>query len=55
MFSNRCREHLNVADETALQQMWQPLEVVIKLQLLVPVVIVYAIAPGRFTNTVLTR
>ncbi len=51
MFSKRCREHLKEADETALQHMRHSLGVAIKLQLLVPVVIFHAIAPGIFTKT----
>lgn len=51
MFSKRCRDHLKQADETALQHMRHSVGVAIKLQLLVPVVIIHAIAPGIFTKT----
>jgi len=51
MFSKRCREHLKAAAETALQHMRHSLGLAIKLQLLVPVVIIHAIAPGIFTKT----
>jgi TRAP-type C4-dicarboxylate transport system permease large subunit len=51
MLSKRCREHLKEADESALQHMRHSLGVAIRLQLLVPVVIIHAIAPGIFTKT----
>ena len=51
MISKQCREHLKEVNETALQHMWHSLGVAIKLQLLVPVVIVHAIAPRFFTKT----
>jgi hypothetical protein len=51
MISKQCREHLEEVDETALQHMWHSLGVAIKLQLLVPVVIVHAVAPRFFTKT----
>ena len=38
-------------NETALQHLWHSLVVAIKLQLLVPVVIMHAIAPRFFTTT----
>ncbi|MDG1164653.1 MAG: DUF6356 family protein [Porticoccaceae bacterium] len=51
MFSKRCSEHLKEADKTALQHMRHSLGVAIRLQLLMPVVIIHAIAPGIFTKT----
>jgi hypothetical protein len=51
MLSKQCREHLEEVNETALQHMWHSLGVAIKLQLLVPVVIVHAVAPRFFTKT----
>ena len=51
MFSRWCREHLKELYEPALQHMEDSLGVAIQLQLLVPVVIVHAIATGFFTKT----
>ncbi len=51
MISKQCREHLEEVNETAFQHMCHSLGVAIKLQLLVPVVIVHAVAPRFFTHT----
>ena len=51
MLSKQCREHLEEVNETALQHMWHSIGVAIKLQLLVPIVIVHAVAPRFFTKT----
>lgn len=51
MISQRCKDHLEEVNETALQHLWHSLVVAIKLQLLVPVVIMHAIAPRFFTTT----
>ena len=51
MFSKECREHLNEGRETGLEHMLSTLKVAIKLQLLVPALIIHSIAPRFFTRT----
>ena len=51
MFSKECREHLNEVQETGLEHMLSALKVAIKLQLLVPALIIHSIAPRFFTLT----
>ena len=51
MFSKECREHLNEVQETGLEHMLSALKVAIKLQLLVPALIIHSIAPRFFTRT----
>lgn len=51
MFSKRCREHLAEVDESGLQHMRSALRTAIKLQVLVPVLIIHSIAPRCFTHT----
>ena len=51
MFSKECREHLNEVQETGLEHMLSTLKVAIKLQLLVPALIIHGIAPRFFTRT----
>jgi len=54
MLSKQCKLHLQEVNETPLQHMWQALKIAIKLQLLVPVVLVHAVAPRFFTKTATT-
>ena len=51
MFSKECREHLNEVEETGLEHMLSALKVAIKLQLLVPALIIHSLAPRFFTRT----
>ena len=51
MFSKRCKAHLEEVGETGLQHMGKSLAVAVKLQLLVPALIIHAIAPRFFTKT----
>ena len=51
MLSNKCKLHLKEVDETGLQHMLHALWVAVKLQLLVPAIIVHAFAPRFFTKT----
>ena len=51
MFSRECRKHLEEVDESGLKHMLTALKVAIKLQLLVPALIIHSVAPRFFTNT----
>ena len=51
MFSKKCRQHLKEVEETGLQHMLSALKVAVKLQLLVPALIIHSIAPRFFTRT----
>ncbi len=51
MLSKQCKAHLEEVGETGLQHMKNALGVAVKLQLLVPAMIVHAFAPRFFTKT----
>ena len=51
MLSKQCRAHLDEVGETGLQHMAQALKVAVKLQLLVPALIIHGVAPRFFTHT----
>ena len=51
MFSKKCKAHLEEVNETALQHLWYALKIALKLQLLVPVLLIHAIMPRFFTKT----
>ena len=51
MLSKQCKAHLEEVGETGLQHMKNALVVAVKLQLLVPAMIVHAFAPRLFTHT----
>jgi hypothetical protein len=51
MLSKQCKAHLEEVGETGLQHMGKALLVALKLQLLVPVVIIHSVAPRFFTKT----
>ena len=51
MFSKECKEHLKGVEETGLEHMLSALKVAIKLQLLVPALIIHSIIPRFFTRT----
>jgi hypothetical protein len=51
MLSKQCRSHLNEVGETGLQHMKESFKVAVKLQLLVPALIIHGVAPRLFTHT----
>ena len=51
MFSKQCKSHLSSVDQTPLQHMAVALKTAVKLQLLVPALIIHSVAPRCFTNT----
>ena len=51
MLSKQCRLHLEEQGETGLQHMRKGIKTAVKLQLLVPALLVHSIAPRCFTNT----
>ena len=51
MLSNKCRLHLKEVNETGLQHMLHALWVAVRLQLVIPVLIIHAFAPRYFTHT----
>ena len=51
MFSRKCKLHLKEVNETALQHAYSAIKTAIKLQLLVPVLLLHAIAPRFFVHT----
>ena len=51
MLSKQCKAHLEEVGETGLQHMKTALVVAVKLQLLVPAMVVHACAPRLFTHT----
>tara|TARA_B100000902_G_scaffold300351_1_gene287927 strand:+ start:60 stop:251 length:192 start_codon:yes stop_codon:yes gene_type:complete len=51
MFSNQCKLHLKEVGETGPQHMLKALKVAVKLQLLVPALVVHSVAPRFFSKT----
>ena len=51
MISEQCKAHLKEVDETAFKHMCEAFKIAVKLQLLVPAVIIHGVAPRLFTNT----
>ena len=51
MLSKQCKLHLEEVGETGLQHMKQALKTAVKLQLLVPALLIHAVAPRFFTDT----
>ena len=51
MLSKQCRAHLDEVGETGLQHMAQAFKTAVKLQLLVPALIIHGVAPRFFTHT----
>ena len=54
MFSKECKLHLESVNQKPLQHMKQALKTAVKLQLLVPALIIHSVAPRYFTNTATT-
>ena len=51
MFSKQCKLHLSSVDQTPLEHMKLALKTAVRLQLLVPALIIHSVAPRCFTNT----
>ena len=51
MFSKQCKAHLEEVNETGLEHMAHALKAAVKLQLLVPALIIHSFAPRFFTHT----
>ena len=51
MFSKQCNAHLDEVGETGYQHMIQALKTAVKLQMLVPALIIHSVAPRFFTKT----
>ena len=51
MFSKQCKLHLEEVGETPIQHMKQALKTAVRLQLLVPALIIHSVAPRFFTKT----
>lgn len=54
MFSKQCKLHLEKVGETGPQHMIKALKIALRLQLIVPALIIHAFAPRFFTNTAST-
>jgi hypothetical protein len=50
MFSKKCKAHLQEKEETGMEHMFHALWVAVRLQLLVPMLIIHAVVPGLFTD-----
>ena len=50
MFSKKCKAHLREKEETGLQHMRAALWTALRLQMLVPMLIIHSVAPRFFTN-----
>ncbi len=51
MLSKKCKLHLEEVGETGFQHCIKALKVAVKLQLLVPALVIHAFAPRFFTKT----
>lgn len=51
MFSKQCKLHLEEKGETGLEHMKAALKTAVKLQLLVPALVVHSVAPRFFKDT----
>jgi hypothetical protein len=51
MLSKQCKLHLEEVGETGFQHMKKALKIAVRLQLLVPALIIHSVAPRFFTNT----
>ena len=50
MFSKKCKQHLRDQDETGLEHMFHAIKTAVRLQLLIPLLLIHAVAPGLFTD-----
>ena len=51
MFSKQCKLHLESVNQKPLEHMAGALKTAVKLQLLVPALIIHSVAPRFFSNT----
>ena len=51
MFSKQCKLHLEEVGESGLEHMGKALKTAVKLQLLVPALLIHSVAPRFFTKT----
>jgi hypothetical protein len=51
MLSKQCKLHLEDVGQTGLQHMAAALKTAVRLQLLVPALIIHSVAPRCFTHT----
>lgn len=51
MLSKQCKAHLDDVGETGFQHMVSALKIALKLQLLVPALLIHSVAPRLFTKT----
>ena len=51
MLSKQCKLHLEEVGQTGLQHMAAALKTAVRLQLLVPALIIHSVAPRCFTHT----
>ena len=51
MLSKQCKLHLEEVDQTPIQHMKQAIIMAVKLQLLVPALLIHSVAPRFFKNT----
>ena len=54
MFSKQCKLHLESVNQKPLEHMALALKTAVKLQLLVPALIIHSVAPRCFSNTATT-
>ena len=50
MFSKKCKLHLQSQNETGLEHMFHAIKTAVRLQLLIPVLLIHAMAPRFFTD-----
>ena len=50
MFSKKCKQHLQDQNETGVEHMLHAIKIAIKLQLLIPLLLIHAVAPRFFTD-----
>ena len=50
MFSKKCRLHLQEQNETGLEHMFHAIKTAVRLQLLIPLLLIHAVIPGLFTD-----
>jgi uncharacterized membrane protein len=51
MFSKQCKLHLEEVGESRFSHLWGATKAAVRLQLLVPTLLIHAIAPRFFTHT----
>ena len=51
MITDKCKIHLESVGETPFQHMWTALKIAVKLQLVIPAIIIHSVAPRFFTTT----